>query len=53
VVSVEPRERAWRAEFPITDELLYLNSCSLTPLPRRGRAALETFAPLRQPQAVA
>ena len=43
-MSLGDRERAWRAEFPITDELLYLNSCSLTPLPRRGRAALETFA---------
>ena len=37
------QERAWRAEFPVTDELLYLNSCSLAPLPRRGRIALETF----------
>lgn len=43
-MSLGDRERAWRAEFPITDELLYLNSCSLTPLPRRGRVALETFA---------
>ena len=43
MVSSDPREPAWRAEFPITDELLYLNSCSLTPLPRQGRAALETF----------
>lgn len=42
-MSVDPREAGWRAEFPITDELLYLNSCSLTPLPRRGRAALEEF----------
>ena len=42
-MTVDQRERAWRAEFPVTDELLYLNSCSLTPLPRRGRAALETF----------
>lgn len=37
------QQRRWRAEFPIVDELLYLNSCSLTPLPERGRAALETF----------
>ena len=38
------RERAWRDEFPVTSELLYLNSCSLTPLPRRGREALDRFA---------
>ena len=36
--------RAWRAEFPITETLIYLNSCSLTPLPRRGAAALAEYA---------
>ena len=41
---VTPEERAWRAEFPITERLNYLNSCSLSPLPKRGRAALEEFA---------
>lgn len=35
---------AWRAEFPITERLLYLNSCSLAPLPRRGEAALRAYA---------
>jgi len=40
----EPAERAWRAEFPITERLLYLNNCSLTPLPRRGEAALQEYA---------
>ena len=40
----EPAERAWRAEFPITERLLYLNNCSLTPLPRRGEAALREYA---------
>jgi len=38
------QERLWRAEFPVTNDLLYLNSCSLTPLPQRGRRALDTFA---------
>ena len=44
-MSVEsPEERAWRAEFPITERLLYLNNCSLTPLHRRGEAALAEYA---------
>ena len=34
----------WRREFPITSELVYLNNCSLTPLPERGRKAIEQFA---------
>ena len=34
----------WRAEFPISETLIYLNSCSLTPLPRRGAAALVEYA---------
>ncbi len=34
----------WRREFPITRELVYLNNCSLTPLPERGRKAIERFA---------
>src|SRR5205823_12079199 len=34
----------WRAEFPITDRLIYLNNCSLTPLPKRGAAALAEYA---------
>ncbi len=37
------QERAWRAEFPITNTWNYLNSCSLSPLPRSGRKALEEF----------
>jgi kynureninase len=41
---VDARETAWRAEFPITRELVYLNNCSLTPLPARGRRAIERFA---------
>src|SRR5438045_3275113 len=36
-------ERRWREEFPITRELVYLNNCSLTPLPRRGRERIEQF----------
>lgn len=36
--------RAWRAEFPITEKYIYLNNCSLTPLPNRGAAALGEYA---------
>lgn len=35
---------AWRAEFPIAERLIYLNNCSLTPLPRRGAAALAEYS---------
>jgi len=38
------QERAWRQEFPITQALVYLNNCSLTPLPRSGRERIERFA---------
>jgi kynureninase len=38
------QERAWRREFPITESLVYLNNCSLTPLPRSGRERIERFA---------
>jgi len=43
-VTVTDNERRWREEFPITRELVYLNSCSLTPLPRSGRERIERFA---------
>ena len=35
---------ALRGEFPLLDRCIYLNACSLGPLPRRGRAALERYA---------
>src|SRR5438552_1870754 len=41
---MDERERAWRAEFPITERLTYLNHCSLTPLHERGRGRIERFA---------
>ncbi len=34
----------WRAEFPITERAIYLNNCSLTPLPRRGAKAIAEYA---------
>jgi kynureninase len=36
--------RRWRDEFPIASSLIYLNNCSLTPLPKRGAAALAEYA---------
>jgi kynureninase len=39
-----PDWRALRAEFPLLDRYIYLNACSLGPLPRRGRAALSAYA---------
>jgi len=42
-VGISAQEQAWRDEFPITEELVYLNNCSLTPLPRVGRQAIEKF----------
>ncbi len=35
---------ALRAEFPILDRFIYLNACSLGPLPRAGRQALDRYA---------
>ena len=37
------QEQGWRAEFPITKDLIYLNNCSLTPLPTRGRERIDRF----------
>ena len=44
MTTVDENERHWRREFPITRELVYLNSCSLAPLHERGRLALERYA---------
>jgi kynureninase len=41
---VTDAERRWRDEFPITRDLVYLNNCSLTPLPRSGRERIDRFA---------
>ena len=39
-----PDWEALRNEFPLLDRYIYLNACSLGPLPRAGRAALEGYA---------
>jgi kynureninase len=39
-----PDWKALRAEFPLLDRFVYLNACSLGPLPLRGRAALDRYA---------
>jgi kynureninase len=43
-VQPSASEARWRDEFPITRDLIYLNNCSLTPLPKRGRERIERFA---------
>src|SRR2546426_10696973 len=39
-----PDWKAFRHQFPLLDRYIYLNACSLGPLPRRGRAPLERSA---------
>lgn len=41
-----PELEAYRAEFPIFEQALYLNSCSLGPLSRRARASVERMLDL-------
>jgi selenocysteine lyase/cysteine desulfurase len=38
-----PDWKALRTEFSLLDRYIYLNACSLGPLPRRGRAALARY----------
>ncbi|HYL08674.1 MAG TPA: aminotransferase class V-fold PLP-dependent enzyme [Candidatus Udaeobacter sp.] len=38
-----PDWAALRAEFPLLDRVIYLNACSLGPLPRRGAGALARY----------
>ena len=40
----EPDWSSLRAEFPLLDRCIYLNACSLGPLPRSGREALARYA---------
>jgi len=39
-----PDWAALRSEFPLLDRFIYLNACSLGPLPLAGKAALEAYA---------
>ena len=39
-----PDWAALRREFPLLDRYVYLNACSLGPLPRAGHAALQAYA---------
>src|ERR1700736_1133249 len=39
-----PDWKALRAEFSLLNRFIYFNACSLGPLPRRGRAALDRYA---------
>ncbi len=42
--AVMPDWKRLRNEFPLLDRCIYLNACSLGPLPRRGKAALARYA---------
>jgi kynureninase len=43
-VDVKDDWASLRSEFPLLDCLIYLNACSLGPLPRAGREALDRYA---------
>mgnify|MGYP001792317449 CR=1 FL=1 len=43
-MSLMPDWKALRSEFPLLDRYIYLNACSLGPLPRRGHQALARYA---------
>lgn len=43
-MNVQPDWAALRSEFPLLDRWIYLNACSLGPLPRAGREALDRYA---------
>ena len=43
-MNPKPDWHSLRAEFPLLTRLIYLNACSLGPLPRGARAALEKYA---------
>jgi selenocysteine lyase/cysteine desulfurase len=45
-LSLKPDWGALRTEFPLLDRYVYLNACSLGPLPRRGKIAIEEYARL-------
>jgi selenocysteine lyase/cysteine desulfurase len=36
--------RAWRHEFPVTNNLIYMNHAAVAPLPRRGAEAMQRMA---------
>lgn len=48
LITLQPHDDlvGWRAEFPIFDRCLYLNTCSLGALSRRSRAAVNNFLDL-------
>ena len=42
--SFGPLWRQWREEFPVTENLIYLNHAAVTPLPRRTARAMQGLA---------
>jgi kynureninase len=43
-LGLKPDWELLRAEFPLLARFIYLNACSLGPLPREGKSALEKYA---------
>jgi cysteine desulfurase/selenocysteine lyase len=43
-VATEPLWRQYRDEFPVTQNLIYLNHAAVTPLPRRSATAMQALA---------
>jgi cysteine desulfurase/selenocysteine lyase len=43
-VTAEPLCRQYRDEFPVTDNLIYLNHAAVAPLPRRSARAMQDLA---------
>src|SRR6202453_1163236 len=42
--NTEPLWRQYREEFPVTQNLIYLNHAAVAPLPRRSAAAMQGLA---------
>ena len=43
-VQTEPLWRQYREEFPVTQNLIYLNHAAVSPLPRRSATAMQGLA---------
>ncbi len=43
-IAASPLWREYREEFPVTDQLIYLNHAAVAPLPRRAASAMQAFA---------
>ena len=44
IVTADPLWRQYREEFPVTENLIYLNHAAVAPVPRRSAAAMQGLA---------